>query len=166
MAAVVIGGVLGVPGAWLWVHFANPPSAPYTPNGVYLDETGLAQQSGITLWFMVIGALGGLVVGLIVGWLGQRHGWVTVLAIVLLCGAASVVSGWLGGHVFGPDPKAEAQHARPGDPITAGLSLETKVAYLGWPIGGLAGGIVTISGWKKPQHMPPARPVSGSFPAS
>lgn len=166
VGSAVVGGVVGIPGAWLWVHFANPPSAPYTRQGVFLDESGLAQQSGVTLWFMVIGAGLGLVMGLVVGLLGERYGWVTVVAVVLLCGSASVVSAWLGRHVVGPDPSAEVHHAKPGDLITAAVSLDTVVAYLGWPIGGLVGAVVSISGWKKQRNQPIVHHSSGSLPGS
>ncbi|MDX6367088.1 MAG: hypothetical protein QOK30_2164, partial [Nocardioidaceae bacterium] len=45
---------------------------------------------------------------------------------------------------FGPDEKAEAATASVGDLVTSRLTLGTDLAYLGWPIGGLAGACLAL----------------------
>lgn len=149
-ACALAGAVLALLAAWLWVTLSNPPRVPLAAHGgIFLDEQALNQQSGVTLWFFVIGVGFGTVSGLVVGWLGQRFGWLTVLAVLLLCVVGSLASGYVGMHVLGADPRAEATGAQVGDLIRINVSLDTRVAYLGWPIGGLVGVLAAISGWRR-----------------
>lgn len=146
LAGLVLAPVAG----WLWLVVSDPPKAPlYSNGGVYLGEQGLNQQSGVTLWFIVIGAAFGVVAGLAIGWFGQRFGWLSVAAVLVLCVVASIGSRYLGVHVFGPDPKSEVAHAHVGDLIQVRAGVDTWVAYLGWPIGGLLGALAAIAGWNQ-----------------
>lgn len=140
---------------WLWVVLSDPPRAPlYADGGVYLGEQALNQQAGVTLWFIVIGAGFGAVAGLAVSIFGARFGWLTVVAVLVLCLVGTVASRYVGAHVFGSDPKAEAAHAATGDLIRLGVQLDTWVAYLGWPIGGALGALAGISGWSRRESAP------------
>ncbi len=159
VTSAVGGAALGVPAGFLWVKVAGPPAAALTADGVYFGENQLNQQVGVTLWYLAVGAFVGLVAGLVVGWLGQRHGLTTVAAVVGCCAAAALVSYWTGVHVFGPDEKAQLAHAEVGDQITSGVSVDALVAPLGWPIGGLVGGLAAMFRWPQEQSwvaMPPA----------
>lgn len=147
VGCLVVGALLGVLGGWLWVHFANPPRVPVESGGVVLGEVALDAQAGETVWFMVVGAVLGAVAGLAVGWTGARHGWVTVLGVLLLCGAGTVVSRYLGHQLFGADTAAAARQAGVGHLVRLGVDIGTPAAYLGWPIGGLVGAVAGISGW-------------------
>ncbi len=148
--SALVGLALAPLAGWLWVALSDPPRAPlYSDGGIYLGEQALNQQSGVTLWFIVVGAGFGAVAGLAVSWFGQRFGWLTVAAVLALCVVGSVVSRYVGVHVFGPDPKAEAARAATGDLIRLGVQLDTWVAYLGWPIGGVLGALAGIAGWSR-----------------
>ncbi len=163
--AALVGAVLAPLVGWLWVQLADPPTAPLGSNGgVFLGEQGLNQQSGVTLWFFVLGLGVGAAAGLAVGWFGQRFGWLTVLAVLLLCVIGSLGSAYLGIHVFGPDPRAEAAGAKVGHLIQLSVSLDTRVAYLGWPIGGLLGALAAIAGWSRVETLP--GPSATPTPAS
>jgi hypothetical protein len=142
--AALAGVVLAFPAAWVWGQVADPPAGELTKTGVVLGEVQLDQQSGVTLWFLVVGAVAGFLAGLVVGWLGRRRGVVVVVAVLMLCVVGAVLSGHLGIHVFGPDEKAEAAAASVGDLVTSRLTLGTDLAYLGWPIGGLAGACLAL----------------------
>lgn len=150
---------------WLWVALSDPPQAPlYADGGVYLGEQALNQQAGVTLWFIVIGAGFGAVAGLAVSLFGARFGWLTVVAVLVLCLVGTLVSRYVGAHVFGSDPKAEVAHAATGDLIRLGVQLDTWVAYLGWPIGGALGALAGISGWNR-RDMAPVSPTLDPFVA-
>jgi MFS family permease len=145
LAYAALAGVLfAFPAAWVWAQVADPPAGELTKTGVILGEVQLNQQSEVTLWFLVVGAVAGFLAGLVVGWLGRRRGVVVVVAVLMLCAVAAVLSGYLGIHVFGPDEKAEAAAASVGDLVTSRLALGTDLAYLGWPIGGLAGACLAL----------------------
>jgi hypothetical protein len=152
---ILVGAALAPFAGWVWVALANPPTVPVASDGgLYLGEQALNQQSGVTLWFLVVGAAFGAVAGLVVGWLGRRYGWPTVLAVLVLCAIGSVGSRYLGVHVFGPDPAAAAEHAAVGTPIQLDVGLDTWVAYLGWPIGGIVGVLAAISAWSRSESSP------------
>jgi uncharacterized membrane protein YeaQ/YmgE (transglycosylase-associated protein family) len=142
--AALAGVVVAFPAAWVWGQVAHPPAGELTKTGLVLGEVQLNQQSGVTLWFLVVGAVAGFLAGLLVGWLGRRRGVVVVVAVVVLCVVGAWLSGYLGIHVFGPDEKAEAATASVGDLVTSRLTLGTDLAYLGWPIGGLAGACLAL----------------------
>lgn len=163
--AALAGVVLAPIAGWLWVVVSDPPKVPlYANGGLYLGEQALNQQAGVTLWFLVLGLGFGAVAGLVVGWVGQRFGWLTVLAVLLLCLIASVGSWYLGVHVFGPDPKAEASGARVGDLIQVGVQLDTRVAYLGWLIGGLLGALAAIASWSRAGQADEGAPADQPSP--
>lgn len=158
---LVAGVLLGVVAGWLWVRLADPPTVPIAANGgLYLGEQALNQQSGVTMWFIVIGAAFGAVAGLVVGWFGQRFGWPAVVAVLLLCVAGSVCSRYLGVHVFGSDAASAAEHATVGTPIQVDVGIDTRIAYLGWPIGGLVGALAAISTWRRSPTRPEQTPPS------
>ncbi|MBA2558760.1 MAG: hypothetical protein H0V07_02555, partial [Propionibacteriales bacterium] len=81
-ASALLGAVAGLPAAWVWAKVAHPPAVPLTEQGVVFGEVQLNQQSEVTLWFLVVGFGFGLVAGAVVGWRGERHGVVTVAAVL------------------------------------------------------------------------------------
>lgn len=160
-ACVLAGLLLSPVVGWLWVSLADPPSVPLAANrGLYLGEQALDQQSGVTLWFLVVGAAFGAVAGVVVGWFGRRVGWPVVFAVLVLCVVGSLGSRYLGVHVFGPDPQEASAHAQVGTLIQIDVRLDTWVAYLGWPIGGLLGVLAAIAGWTRAESSPQTPPPS------
>jgi hypothetical protein len=162
-ASALAGVLLALLAGWLWVRLADPPTVPLAANGgLYLGEQALDQQSGVTVWFLVLGVVFGVVAGLLVGWFGRRVGWPAVVAVLLLSAIGALLSRYLGVHVFGPDSHAAASHAAVGTPIQLDVHLDTWVAYLGWPIGGLVGVLAAIAGWSRvetPPQPPPPSPT-------
>ena len=147
MLAAVAGALLAVPVAAAWVRLSDPPAARMTADGLLFGESELDQAVGVTLWFLVLGVAAGLLGGLVVGWLGRRHGVATVGATVCLCVVGCAVTYLLGVHVLGPDEQEQRASARTGDRVTSAVSVTSKVAYLGWPVGGLLGAMGGILQW-------------------
>lgn len=152
---IAAGGVVAFPAAALWVWLADPPAVEVTETGAFFGEAELNQQVEVTLWFFVVGALLGLVCGLIVGTVGNRHGVVTVLAVLVLCAVASGVSAYVGIAVWGPvGPSQSDPGPAVGDVFESGLRIDSLIAYLGWPIGGLVGAVAAMTRWPRVEDAP------------
>jgi len=145
--ASLAGAVLAVPAAWLWASVADPPRVVLTASGVSFGESQLNQQSEITLWFLVVGLAVGTAAGVVAGLVGRHRGVVTVAAVVAMCVVAAALTAFLGISVFGPDAEADLARSTVGESITSDLRVDSLLAYLGWPIGGLAGLCVAIYTW-------------------
>lgn len=149
-------------GAQLWAKLADPPSATLTSQGVFFGEVELNQQSGVTLWFFVVGVGLGVVVGLLTGLLGRNLGVVAVVSSLVICAVVSVSSARLGISVLGPDEQAQLAATTLGGSVTAKLAVSSFVAYLGWPIGGLVGVLAAVSCWPRREELPRADSGGGS----
>ena len=119
---VLLGAALAPLAGWVWVTLANPPTVPLASDGgLYLGEQALNQQSGVTLWFFVVGVAFGAVAGLVVGWFGQRFGWPTVLAVLrALCDRLARQPLSRASTSSAPMPQAAAANATVGTPDPAG----------------------------------------------
>jgi hypothetical protein len=170
LLCITAGAIAAVPAGWLWAKLADPPTATLTANGLSFGELEFNQVTGVTLWFMVIGAVFGLVLGAVVGWIGQRHSYVTAMAVLAMCLVGSAVTMVCGTHLFGPDngidmvalftstSRAPLKDVQIGDVIRSELAVRSDIAYLGWPVGGLIGALAAMFGWPKganPAWMPP-----------
>jgi hypothetical protein len=148
IVATLAGIALGFVTGFVWDKVADPPQALVTDHGVFLTgEPSYNAQVVVTLSYLVVGFVGGVISCFVLGIVGRRHGPAVVVAVVLLCAAATGIGAWSGKHVFGPDLKSQVAAAKPGDVVTTGLSISSDVAYLGWPIGGLLGAVIGITLW-------------------
>ncbi len=159
VGCIAAGAVVAFPAAALWVWLADPPAIKVTEAGAFFGEAELNSQVEVTLWFLAIGVLLGLVCGLVVGAVGNRHGAVTVLAVLVLCAVASGISAYVGTAVWGPSGPSKSDRPLPGDLFESKLQIGSKIAYLGWPIGGLVGAVAAITRWPRIENSPtPATP--------
>lgn len=159
----VAGGVAGaLLGGWLWVVLAAPPQVAVASDGnPYPTELQYTQIASSALWFLGIGVVLGLVAGLVYGWYGARYGVWVVIGTLLLSGIATAGGAWLGLHVFGAGADAaEIQAAAGNGKVSLGVHLSSWVAYLGWPIGGLAGAVLATLGWFR-RNRGGSDPVAG-----
>jgi hypothetical protein len=166
---VAAGVVASLPAAWLWITVADPPSAELSANGLKFGESSFDHVSAITLWFFLLGLGIGLVLGLVAALMGRRHGWVTVVAIVLMTWVGASLTVWWGVHLIGPDhpidfvalfngttqQRAEMlKGLKPGDELVSTVALSTPVALLGWPMGGMVGALLGASMWPTEAKAP------------
>jgi hypothetical protein len=151
------------------VQLADPPSTRLSSQGFDFGELAFDQVSGITFWFLAIGLVAGLVLGLVAALFGRRHGVVTVVAIFVMCWVGTTLTLWLGIHVFGPDhpvdfvalftaqPKERSvmlKDFHDGDLLVSTLRLSTIVGLLGWPVGGMLGALAGAVFWPKAPKAP------------
>jgi len=47
------------------------------------------------------------------------------------------------------------KQAKVGDLITTDMRIESVVAFLGWPVGGLIGVLAGVASWPKPSRSAP-----------
>jgi hypothetical protein len=151
----MLGGVVaGFAGGAAWAALADPPKALITQRidesgdlvrGAFLvSEVSYDHQVTVTLWFLAVGIVGGLVAGALIGLLGRRLGPVTVGAAVLMSAVATGIAAWSGITMFGPDGPHD-QAGSLGDLVPTALSITSDVAYLGWPIGALLGVLIATA---------------------
>ncbi len=151
-----LAGILaGLLGGLLWVYLAEPPIVPPSAEGSFPGERELDQQTEVTMWFLAVGVVGGLIAGLLAGWRGHRHGWVSVIGVLVL-GAVAAAATYRSGVLFHPDPEVL------GGLVTSGIVIDSWVVALGWPIGGLIGALGAIFGWRKEQKSLRVAPESSS----
>ena len=163
-ACAVAGAALALVAGWAWVTVSDPPSAELTAQGgIFVGEAEYDQQVGVTLWFIVVTLLFGVISGLAVAWRGYRHGLVVVLAILAMSIGGSLLTARFGIDLFSADPRAQLATAKPGDLITSEVNIGTKIAYLGWPIGGMIGAMAGVSGWPKRETRPSMPPLSSNL---
>ncbi len=155
LSCLVVGAVIAIPAAALWVWLADPPTVEVTESGAFFGEAQLNQQVEVTLWFFALGTGLGLVCGLVVSALGNRHGVATVLSVLILCAVASALTAYVGITVWGPQGPSGSDPPSVGDIFESELQISSKIAYLGWPIGGLIGAVAGIVRWPKAADPPP-----------
>ncbi|GAA1431217.1 hypothetical protein GCM10009616_17810 [Microlunatus lacustris] len=133
-AFVALGLGLGAAAGVVWEAVVELPT--YTVNqqgGAATSERGLTAVIGSDAWFCLLGALLGLLLGL-VGWRRLRSvGWPLVLLVVLTATAAGLMAWWVG-TVLGPGPfNPRLAAAGPGDVVPVALELRAPASLLVWP---------------------------------
>jgi hypothetical protein len=134
VAFVALGLGLGALAGLVWEAVVDLPT--YTVNadgGAATSERGLTAVVGSDAWFCLLGAVLGLLLGL-VAWRRLRAvGWPLVLLVVLTAVAAGLVA-WGVGTALGPgafNPRLAA--AGPGEVVPVALELRAPASLLVWP---------------------------------
>lgn len=134
-AYAVVGAVLG----WLWFTLWTPHDGQVFGHQWYAGGDALRGEfSGTGLYFLV-GATGGLVLGVAASLLGGRHPITTLLVAV----TGAVLAGYLMltvGETLGPDdPAVAAKTAKDGTTLPSPLRVTGFSPHLSVPMGTLAG---------------------------
>ena len=182
---IAAGLVLAFPAAWVWILLADPPSAKLTATGLEFGETSFDQVTSITLWFVVIGLVFGVAMGLVASFFGRRHGLVAVLAILVMSWVAASMTFWFGIHVFGPDHPIDfvalfdgstKERTRmladfeQGDLLVSTVHLTSPIGLVAWPMGAMLGTLAGVSLWprshKAPRSADEPSQMSAQMPSS
>ena len=128
--ALGLGALAGV----AWEAVVDLPT--YTVGdggGASTSERGLTAVFGSDAWFCLVGAVVGLLLG-VVAWRRLRAlGWPLVLLVVLAATAAALVAWWVG-TAFGPGPfNPRLAAAQPGEAVPVALELRAPASLLVWP---------------------------------
>ncbi len=125
---------LGAAAGVLWEFIVKLPV--YTvasDGGANTTERGLAEFFGGDAWFVAIGVVLGLGLG-VVGWRRFRElGWSLVLLVALTAVAAGLVC-WMVGYRLGPGDFTERlATAKAGAVVPIELTLRARASLLTWP---------------------------------
>ena len=151
LLCAVVGALAGVVWQWLW----TPPVGVAYQGDWTLDAAALTGDFSGTGWYVVVGSLAGLIVGVAAGLLFDRDELVTLAAVVV----GSVLGAWLmkevGVALGPPDPVAVARTAEDYTRIPGSLEVVGRSPWVAFPAGALAGLAVTLLGVG---HNRPGRP--------
>lgn len=149
------GAATGV--AW-WALVDLPVYRVSRDGGASTSERGLAQFFGGDAWFVALGLVVGLGLGLL-GWRALRRlGWAQVVVVTLVALLAGLVCWWVG-YRLGPgefNPRLAA--ARAGDLVPIELTLRARASLLTWPFFAIVPVLLGSSLGRDDEEPPP---VSG-----
>jgi hypothetical protein len=129
--ALGLGAASGV--GW-WAVTKLPTFRVLTGGGAVTSERGLADYIAGDAWFVVCGAVVGLVVG-VLGWRWfSSVGWPGVVLVAVL-GAAAGLLCWAVGDRIDPGSFAvRLAAAKPGDVVPIDLTVRARATLLVWPL--------------------------------
>lgn len=179
----LVVGLLGLPllGAlaglvWWWV--VDP--AVYTREGESVSMDTLELQSRFTAdgWYVGIGLVVGIVVGLLVTWRRESDPVRMLVVGVVGAGLAALAAQWVGLRL-GTDPAEVERLARAlsdGERLAVPLELTWDLELLAWPVGYLIGAVSVLLGasrtqseieeveplWRTPPDAGPPPPRGGA----
>ena len=129
--ALGLGALSGV--VW-WAVTDLPTFRVVTGGGAVTSERGLASYIGADAWFVVCGAVTGLVVGVLGWWWFSRVGWPVVVLLAVL-GAGAGLLCWAVGYRIEPGSfEVRLAAAQPGDVVPVDLTVRARAALLVWPL--------------------------------
>jgi hypothetical protein len=125
-----LGALAGV----LWEALVDLPTYRVAQDGgASTSERGLAEFVAGDAWYCLLGAVGGLALGVLAWRWFHRLGWPVVLVGTLVATAAGLVC-WLVGTRLGPgDFTTRLAAAPPGSLVPIGLELRARTSLLVWP---------------------------------
>lgn len=130
-ALVVVG--LGLLAGVVWQAVVTLPGYTVASDGsAATTQYGLTQVFGSDAWFCLIGAVVGVLLGLVSWWWFGRLGWPSVVIATL---GALIAAGccWWAGWTLGPGPlNARLVAARPGDFVPISLTVRAPAGMLIW----------------------------------
>jgi hypothetical protein len=160
IAALVVSAVLGVAGGLVWGELA--PRAALQEVGAGTAEVINAETRaffGADVWFCAIGAVAGLLTG-ILGYrfaVARREGGSrAAVASALIVGAVagSLLIMWVGEQIGQSGYNHDLASSPVGTVFSASLALGSKSALVFWPL--LTSVILLIAEWGRPAPQQPA----------
>lgn len=129
--ALGLGALAGV--LW-WLVTDLPTFRVVTGGGAVTSERGLAGYVAADAWFVVLGAVVGLVLG-VLAWRTFRRVGVAVVVVAAVAGAAAAGVCWAVGHLIGPGSfEVRLAAAKPGDLVPIDLTVRARAVLLVWPL--------------------------------
>jgi hypothetical protein len=152
VAVVVLFAFAGAVAGWVWDRVWDPPSGVAFEGSWYLDSTGRRAQFTSTGWFVVVGAVTGLVLGSLCAWLFERSELATLLAVLLGAALATYLMYAVGLALSPEDPRDLARDAADGTRIPARADVSGRSPFLILPVASLAALAVAYGGFPNRRH--------------
>ena len=137
-AVVVLCALVGAGCGWLWFTVWDPQVGVVLDGVWYLDERGLRGDFAATGWFVVIGAVAGVVLGLVCALFLSRSELVTLGALIVGTALATYLMWQVGVHLGPDDPRELAEAAQDGDRLPAAIEVSGRSPFLVLPGAALA----------------------------
>lgn len=137
-------GLVGLLSALVWVWLWTPAEGLVIDGQLVLLGDGPRQAFDGTGWYLVIGAVVGLVSGLVVGILARSNELVTLCLVVVGAVGAALVMRWVGHGLGPPDPTPIAARSEDYTTLPVDLALPGLTPTLALPIGALAGFLIAL----------------------
>jgi hypothetical protein len=125
-------------------HLADLALATRTADGVTTSEVEVAKLFNDDGWLIVLGGAAGIVLGLGLQLWRGTHEVVTMLALVAAALLGALLAGWIAGATGPGDPSAVLADARAGESAPVQVVIESRVAYLVWPLTTVLGSLVAL----------------------
>jgi hypothetical protein len=143
LVGFAVAGVLaGIVWEWVW----TPPTGVALGQEFLLDGGGLRSEFSGTALYVVVGTLAGLLLGVLVAVLTERHELLTLGAVLV----GAVLAAWLmlvvGTSHGPPDPEPLARSAEDYTPLQDELRVSGHSPFVAFPGGALVGLIVIFIG--------------------
>lgn len=119
VVGIVVGAVMGL--IWWWV--APTEEWVVVDGGLVPVDLGFTAWFAADGWFLVLGAIAGLVLTLATWRRGRRHPVGLVIGVILGAGLLAVTAWALGGALGPPDPRSVAESADQGTRVEGELGL-------------------------------------------
>ena len=132
----------------VWWKVATPASYTRTTDNAVMLQGQLGQRVTADGWFVVIGLVAGILVGVVLTLARRRHPMVVVLVGYAASLGAAALALWLGRMLGHQDVGALLRKAAVGDRIPDSLDVISHLVVVAWPIGFLIGSVVMIWGTK------------------
>jgi hypothetical protein len=143
--SVVLMLLLGVVAGLVWLWVADPADWEARSTGIVLTEGAARDQFSVVVAFAMIGA----VVSLGWAWISavvlEDIGWLITPVVVVASVLAGVIA-WRVGVELGPPSPAGVTGVEVGDTIPSRLAVDGVAPFLVWPIFGLIGVVVGLTG--------------------
>ncbi len=132
----LLSAVAGVLSGVLWWRVVELPGYVVgADGGASTTERGLTEYFAGDAWFIVIGAVVGIGLGIIAWRWFQALGWPLVVLAVAGAFIAALLC-WYVGHRLGPGPfDARLAAAHPGDVVPIELTVRAKASLAVWVLG-------------------------------
>jgi hypothetical protein len=161
LAFVALGLGLGALAGVVWEAVVHLPTYRVAADGgASTSERGLAAYVGADAWYSLIGAVGGLALGVVAWRRLHRLGWPVVLVATLTATAAGLVC-WAVGVRLGPGDFSSRLAAAPPDALVPiALELRARSALLVWPFLAVLPILLASSLGADEEEPAPATPTS------
>jgi hypothetical protein len=159
---VVLYAVTGLLSGWLWYHLWDQPDGVVSGGQWFTSEAGLRADFAGVAWYVSIGVLAGLVLGVLSAWLLARSELVTLAAVLVGSVVAAYLMLRLGQHLGPADPHDLAKTAADGTRLRGALRVDSWPPRAAFPFGALVGLSVVFTASVARSPSPPGRLDSAS----
>ena len=153
VAILLVFAVAGVACGFLWEHLWTAPAGVAYQHRWLLDGDGLPEDFSGTGLYALIGAVAGLILGLVLTLVFDHDEVVSLVAIIVGAGLAAYLMWIVGGALGPPDPHPIARTADDFEPIPADLRVHGKSAFLAVPLGALVSAAAVYFLYPRRRHQ-------------